>query len=408
MINILVADDSIEKQQQIKKTLDEYFSSGKDVCIEYVQDVVNAKNIMSKKNVDILLLDLYLPIAYENGADKNGGISLIKQINKSIKYKCPEYVISLSQHKDAMKEFEKTTEKIYKAILYDATSMKWSNELKKTLDYIIPNLENNVKQRHYQYDIAVVCALGEELDQVKRILSELKQISVPFDDQIYFGGLMEGNDKKIRVVIANAFQMGMVATSALTTNMIQNFIPRYVVMTGIAAGIKKYTNMGDTVVAEFTWDYGAGKEIVDKNGFHRHLNTIKPIDTDSTILAKVKQLQQDKKFLSDIGESFNGKVPDTKFKIVIGPMATGAAVIADPEKVEYIIDRQMRNVVAIEMEAYGMYYAANWAIQPKPKFLAVKSICDYADEKKDDDFHEYASYTSVKVFEKLAKEYFEY
>lgn len=60
------------------------------------------------------------------------------------------------------------------------------------------------------------------------------------------------------------------------------------------------------------------------------------------------------------------------------------------------------------METYGMYYAAEWAIEPKPKFLAIKSICDYADQKKDDDYHNYAIYTSVKVFEKLATEYFQY
>ena len=92
----------------------------------------------------------------------------------------------------------------------------------------------------------------------------------------------------------------------------------------------------------------------------------------------------------------------------MGPIASGASVIANPEKVQDIIDNQIRDLVAIEMEVYGVYYAAKWAISPKPKFIAIKSICDYADTNKNDDFHDYASYTSVKVFEKLAKEYFEY
>lgn len=408
MINILVVEDNQNKQQNIKKFLEKYFSTRQIASIDYVQDVVNAKRVMNEKNVDILILDLYLPIAYENGLDKNGGITLLNQVNKSAKYKYPDCVISLSQHKDAMKEFKKATGKVYKTILYDETTTRWTDELTEALDFIIPCIENNTSHRYYQYDIAVVCALEEELNYVKQILSDKHQIKISFDDYIYYEGIILKEDKTIRVIAANAFQMGMVSAAALTTTMIHNFIPKYVVMTGIAAGIKRKTCLGDAVVAEFTWDYGAGKEIVDDNGFGRHLNTFQPVQTDSTLLAQVRRLQQDKVFLDNIAESFNGKVPETKFKIIIGPMATGAAVIADPEKVQSIIDNQARNVVAIEMEAYGMYYAANWALQPKPKFIAIKSICDYADEKKDDDFHEYASYTSVKVFEKLAKEYFEY
>lgn len=408
MINILVVDDSQVKQQKIKNVLVKYFEGNPDICIDYVQDVVKAKKAMAEKNVDILLLDLYLPIAYEDGPDKRGGITLINQINNSAKYKYPGYVISLSEYKDAMKEFKKATGKVHRAIFYDETGTAWMDELKEVLDFIIPGIENNVNHRCYKYDIAVVCAMEEELELVKNILSDIKQVTIPFSDYFYFEGTMQKEDNKIRIVAANAFQMGMAAMASLTTNIIHKFVPKYIVMTGIAAGIKDKTNLGDAVIAEFTWDYGAGKEIVGENGYGRHLNTFQPIQTDSTLLSKVKFIQQDKAFLNGIGGGFNGKVPDTKFKIVIGPMATGAAVIADPQIVENIKNNQARNVVAIEMEAYGMYYAANWAVHPKPKFLAIKSICDYADQKKNDDFHEFAAYTSVKVFEKLAKEYLDY
>ena len=73
-----------------------------------------------------------------------------------------------------------------------------------------------------------------------------------------------------------------------------------------------------------------------------------------------------------------------------------------------IIDNQVRDLIAVEMEVYGVYYAANWAISPRPQFIAIKSVCDYADAEKNDDFHDYAAYTSVRVFEKMAKEYFVY
>lgn len=408
MIRILVADDSQNKQQKIKETLENYFTDSQEITVDYVQDVVNAKRVMGEKNIDILILDLYLPIAYENGPSREGGITLINQISGSAKYKYPDYVISVSQYKDAMKEFKKATGKVYRTIFYEETSTRWSDELIETLDFVITNIQNSASHRRYQYDIAVICALEEELKQVKQILSDIRQITLAQDDHIYFEGTIKNVDRTIKVIAANAFQMGMVAAASLTTNMIHNFAPRYVIMTGIAAGIKKKTNLGDAVVAGYTWDYGAGKEIVDDNGFGRHLNTFQPIQTDASLLAKVKRLQQDTDFLNSIEKGFNGHAPDTKFKIVIGPMATGAAVIANPEMIKCIMENQTRDVVAVEMEAYGMYYAANWAVQPKPKFVAIKSICDYADEKKNDDFHEFASYSSVKVFEKLAKEYLEY
>ena len=55
-----------------------------------------------------------------------------------------------------------------------------------------------------------------------------------------------------------------------------------------------------------------------------------------------------------------------------------------------------------------MYYAAYCGLNPKPKFIAMKSVSDFANQGKNDDYHDYASYTSAKVFEILAKEYFVY
>ena len=55
-----------------------------------------------------------------------------------------------------------------------------------------------------------------------------------------------------------------------------------------------------------------------------------------------------------------------------------------------------------------MYYAANWSYEPRPDFIALKSVSDFADSDKGDTYHKYASYTSAKVFEVLAKEYFVY
>ena len=94
--------------------------------------------------------------------------------------------------------------------------------------------------------------------------------------------------------------------------------------------------------------------------------------------------------------------------MLIGPVVSGASVITDPDIVQDVLDNQDRTVLGIEMEIYGMYYAANWALNPKPKYIAMKAVSDFANESKGDMYHKYASYTSAKVFEVLAKEYFTY
>ena len=40
--------------------------------------------------------------------------------------------------------------------------------------------------------------------------------------------------------------------------------------------------------------------------------------------------------------------------------------------------------------------------------VKVTAPSSYADTEKDDDFQDYAAYTSVKVFEKMAKDYLNY
>jgi 5'-methylthioadenosine/S-adenosylhomocysteine nucleosidase len=267
-------------------------------------------------------------------------------------------------------------------------------------------MSNNISRRSHDFDIAVICALAEELEFIKEDLNNVKDHSLPDDDFIFYSGYFEKDEKKIRVIATQSTQMGMVPAAALTTRLIHNFTPKYIVMTGIAAGVKGKVNMGDAVIAEYVWDYGAGKEvIVDEEAIHK--NTIEQIPIDTEISNMARRLSNDTVVLAEIKKGFHGNKPDVELKVHLGPVATGAAVIANPEKVKMIQD-QIRDVVAIEMEIYGVYYAARWAVKPPVKYVAIKSICDFADEKKNDDFHQYASYTSSKVFEKLALDYFTY
>ena len=64
-----------------------------------------------------------------------------------------------------------------------------------------------------------------------------------------------------------------------------------------------------------------------------------------------------------------------------------------------------RETIGLDMEAYGVVYAAQNATAPRPKALVIKSVCDYANNEKSDQYQKFAAYTSCE-FAKLLIEKF--
>ena len=62
-----------------------------------------------------------------------------------------------------------------------------------------------------------------------------------------------------------------------------------------------------------------------------------------------------------------------------------------------LLKSQHRKLTGIDMETYGVYSAADEAPLPQPSVFALKSVCDFADERKNDDFQAYAAYTSAEA-----------
>ena len=409
MVNILIVDDEQNKRQEIYRVLTPFISD--EVFVATAGNINEAKRKLREKNYDIMILDIHLPQTDCSETLPDGGMKLLREIrtSRTMSFFYPRYVISVSGHKDSTEIFANSEGVIHTAIDYDLSNTDWEQALAVRIEVAIAIVSNTTIRRAYDYDIAVICALKEEIDVIAEGLQGVKEINVEYDDDIYHTGYFEKDGQKIRVVFSNASQMGMVATTSLATKMINNFIPKYFVMTGITGGAKPdKMNYGDIIVASKAWDYRAGKDI-KKEEEHLHMNSIDQKPIDATLLGYCRRLQSDTAALNSIQESFkHGKTPETRLKLLIGPIASGASVVTDPEIVEDIINNQDRDVLGIEMEIYGMYYAAYCGLSPKPKFIALKSVSDFANQGKNDNFHAYASYTSAKAFEILAKDYFVY
>ena len=112
----------------------------------------------------------------------------------------------------------------------------------------------------------------------------------------------------------------------------------------------------------------------------------------------------DRELMYKLRTSWNrkgGKSINSDTNVHVGSLPSGAAVIQTEELVSDYIELHNRKMLGLDMETYAVYYAAENA-PTRPLFVSIKSVSDYANSKKNDDYQAYASYISISLFlEKL-------
>ena len=183
MINILIVDDSTKKLRTIRELLDSIITQEDETDIDVALDISTTKRIVSRKNIDLMILDIQLPQRVTSPPEKEGGIRLLKELKESRRYQYPNYVISLSRFEESIDEFKNSEGNIHTSIIYDDKNM-WQEQLKKCVQMFLKIAQNNVVHRNYEYDIAVICALQEEIQEISNSLEEVVQIRIDDDDEI--------------------------------------------------------------------------------------------------------------------------------------------------------------------------------------------------------------------------------
>lgn len=251
----------------------------------------------------------------------------------------------------------------------------------------------------YDYFVALITATATEEAGLQHMYHDWKPVFKIGDDQKYYETTFERNGKTFKVVTARQNEMGMTAAGILTMKMISLFRPKYMIMVGIAAGVayKHAVDQiyGDVVVPDVVWDYSSGK-FVSSGRARVNFGGVgfipRPhfVNTDEMMLEAVERAMES---------------PLNECHVHIGPMACGSTVVANSEVVEKQIHAQYGNTAALDMESYAVMYAVKESPLPKPKGLIVKSVCDYADEEKSDQYQKFAAFTSAQ-FAKLLYENF--
>jgi nucleoside phosphorylase len=118
----------------------------------------------------------------------------------------------------------------------------------------------------------------------------------------------------------------------------------------------------------------------------------------------VNKLIGDTNRLSEIQRCWQGPKSEADFKVLVGPVGSGAAVRSDDGAIEEL-QSQHRKIIGLEMEAFGVLSAAFASPFPEVRGFVMKGVSDFADSEKSDNYQDFAAYTSANVLKLFAEKY---
>lgn len=400
MLNILIVDDEKSKIEKIISVINEL---GVETFIETAVDVKTTEAKLLEVQFDILILDLYIPTEYGKMDEKpENARDLMDHIRVDDDFFKPYFVIGNTGREDTDEFKEYFSNHLYYLLKYDLMDDGWKDALKSKVLYF-SQLKNKIQSdSRYDYDVAFVIALQKpEFSELLRINGyDWKKHEEIENDQTsvyYTTKIKDKNGKDLRIVASYADQMGMCASSLLATKMIYSFHPKYIMMTGICAATEKDIHLGDILVVDQSWNGGSGKLLDSKEGETLFLPEYHHEILDPKIKTKVLEYCHNREFLDMLARDFGYDDGTPEYKLNLHCVdVTSVSAVTQSKKVVETLRGLARKLGGLEMEAYGLYYAAKHTLEPAPTPIVIKAAADYADEHKDDNFQQYCAYISAK------------
>ena len=254
------------------------------------------------------------------------------------------------------------------------------NKISKTNIVNVRSKEGNDMEH-----VLIISALEKEIRPIISILnSYINEYSKDeFEGEVYYTFSISN---ELKITCTTFIGMGQINAALAVTKAINHYRITKVVLTGICGGINDQIKIGDLIISEQIVDYEIGKITSDKDQ-HRW----QVYRSDYSLAHSLKNFKSDK-WLSELNSLFPDKLIDTPMTH-LGIVLSGNKVMADVESVN-MLKNTWSQALAIEMEASGIASAIYHQENP-PSFVMVKSVCDLADNKKNDDWHEFSSYAAA-------------
>ena len=260
--------------------------------------------------------------------------------------------------------------------------------------------ERKAMEKHpHSFDVCVICALPEEARAFLEVVQQLcegvpeERISPRYHYSYRFVTLKNDLGEPLNLHISWLPRYGPQEMTLHLSHVLEECQPRIAIMTGICAGDAQHVQLGDLVVAERTFTYDTGKFTLDEQGRSVHLHDTLTYQLDPNILQFLGLFDNWKTLIGSLERPLYAPERHERHTIAchIKAMASGSAVRTDHPFEE--VQAPVRGTVAIDMEgaAFGLVMSRH----PLIPWLVVKGVCDYADKKKSDAYHDYAARASA-------------
>ncbi len=188
-----------------------------------------------------------------------------------------------------------------------------------------------------------------------------------------------------KTIICASMGMGQQNAAITVCSFISIFKIDMLLLTGICAGISKELKLGDIVISDQIVDYELAKIHDDHDSIRWEVYR-----TSHALLHELEAFHS-----TDWQDYILKMFPEQRNKITThyGTVFSGNKVIAS-EKAAARISLGWDKALALEMEISGIAKALYTLEKPIP-FAMIKSVCDFADSKKSDDFHEFCCHASA-------------
>lgn len=303
-------------------------------------------------------------------------------------------------------------------------------------------------------DVLVITALKDEYDAALAVAGDAGWTAHDEDGAAPYVTARHGG---LAVALARPTRMGGRSTGPIVTTLTDKLRPTCLAMSGVCAGNPRTTAPGDVIVAAPAYEWDEGKHTgngfhADPQQFPQDTRWVRaaqdfdpanllshglatdeeatvwylerlhrgqdprthparkryfPRSTWSTRLEKLESdgliaWQDSRLGLTDAGRDHIQRILYTDvdgperlpFVVDAGPMASGSAVMGDPD-IWNRLEVSQRNILALEMEAATVATIAH--DRRIPHWLVAKGVMDHADPHKDDRFKAFAARASAEV-----------
>ena len=400
-VKVLVVHDRAEVGDSIKAIL-----TGLGVGVEdirYAEDGNTARKELQSDLFDLVVIDLTLPhMAGRTETTYAIVEELLLELFEGEGLNVPGDLIGITKDPKALENIDTQIGPHLMAIVEEDEDGLWRDRLADRIRYAMRASQSRQRSanQHFVYDAAIITALDKELLPYREIFELTPHPYAPGVQTFLFQDVKGTIRKGVSFAVGRA---GQASSASATQALLTQFRPKLIVMSGFCGGLAGKTKIGRILIGDrvVDWDFGkwtgAGNEAV----FVARPDPIGIRDLPIHLMLRGlegSRLKAHNDIVVQASALSDGRITEVDMKLV--PMASGSSLVADSAIIPKIQGLN-EDIVGVDMEAYGFYYAAKHAPVIRPQFVVIKTVSDYCDRAKDKKDQAACSYLSAKVVEEI-------